>query len=96
MNHVRYLWDKAKLRLPIFGKIIVKGTIARFCRSFATASKSDVPIVQAFQLVSRVVGNAFYEEPILLAVMGVLVGILLLGIFMPLWSLGQATLHGGR
>ena len=32
-------------------------------------------------------------EPILLAVMGVMVGILLLGVFTPLWNLGQATLH---
>ena len=161
----RYRWDRAKLRLPIFGKIIVKSTIARFCLSFSTATTSGVPIVQAFQLVSRVVDNVFYEErilqmrqgvergeslsrvmhtsgifsplelqmiavgeetgeidsmveqialiyqedveyevsklsqaiePILLAVMGVLVGILLLGIFLPLWSLGQATMHPGR
>jgi MSHA biogenesis protein MshG len=32
-------------------------------------------------------------EPILLAVMGVLVGTLLLGVFLPLWSLGQTMLH---
>jgi MSHA biogenesis protein MshG len=32
-------------------------------------------------------------EPILLAVMGIMVGILLLGVFSPLWNLGQATLH---
>jgi len=32
-------------------------------------------------------------EPILLGVMGVMVGILLLGVFSPLWNLGQAMLH---
>jgi MSHA biogenesis protein MshG len=32
-------------------------------------------------------------EPILLAVMGIMVGVLLLGVFSPLWNLGQATLH---
>jgi len=32
-------------------------------------------------------------EPLLLGIMGVMVGILLLGVFMPLWNLGQATLH---
>ncbi|MDN3921685.1 type II secretion system F family protein [Roseateles violae] len=32
-------------------------------------------------------------EPLLLAVMGVLVGIVLLGVFLPLWDLGQAALH---
>ena len=34
-------------------------------------------------------------EPILLGIMGVMVGILLLGVFTPLWNLGQATLHPG-
>ena len=34
-------------------------------------------------------------EPILLGVMGVMVGVLLLGVFSPLWNLGQATLHPG-
>ena len=32
-------------------------------------------------------------EPILLGAMGVLVGILLLGVFTPLWNLGQTMLH---
>ena len=32
-------------------------------------------------------------EPILLAIMGIMVGVLLLGVFTPLWNLGQATLH---
>jgi MSHA biogenesis protein MshG len=32
-------------------------------------------------------------EPILLGIMGLLVGMLLLGVFSPLWDLGQATLH---
>ena len=32
-------------------------------------------------------------EPILLGVMGLLVGMLLLGVFSPLWNLGQAALH---
>lgn len=67
----RYKWDKFKLRLPILGNIIKKATLARFCRSFATASKSGVPLVQAFTLVSRVVDNAFFEERILLMRSGV-------------------------
>ncbi|MBK6636828.1 MAG: type II secretion system F family protein [Rhodocyclaceae bacterium] len=61
----RYQWDKLKLRIPIAGPIIKKATLARFCRSLSTASRSGVPLVQAFTLVSRVVNNAFYEERIL-------------------------------
>jgi MSHA biogenesis protein MshG len=62
----RYAWDKLKLKFPVVGGILNKATLARFCRSFATASKSGIPLVQAFTLVSRVVDNAFFEERILL------------------------------
>jgi len=61
----RYQWDKYKLKLPIAGGILQKATLARFCRSLSTASRSGVPLVQAFTLVSRVVDNAFYEQRIL-------------------------------
>jgi MSHA biogenesis protein MshG len=159
-----YLWDRTKTRLPVIGSIIKKACVARFCRNFAMASRSGVPLVPAVELAARVVGNAFYEqrilqmrrgvergesftrvatttgifssmelqmisvgeatseveemmeqiaqihsedvtyevsklsetvEPILLGVMGVMVGVLLLGVFTPLWNLGQATLHPG-
>lgn len=158
----RFLWDRQKLRLPIFGPIVNKGSIARFCSGFATAYRAGVPIVETLQLVGRVVDNAFYArriqlmrkglergesfarvarsagifsalemqmiavgeesgdiegmvgqiaamyeedvayevsrlsesiEPILLALMGGMVGVLLLGIFLPLWNLGEAMLH---
>ena len=155
----RYAWDKYKMRIPIIGRIVTKATVARFSRSFATALKANVPIVQAFTLVAKVVDNAFFEdrimqmrqsvqrgevlsrvmrtsgifsalelqlitvaertgevdqaveqiamlyseeveyevaklsetvEPLLLAMMGLLVGVLMLGIFLPMWDLGQA------
>lgn len=86
----RYTWDKLKLRIPIAGNILKKATLARFCRALATASKSGVPLVQAFTLVSRVVDNAFYEERILAMRAGIERGESMLrvsqaaGIFMPL------------
>ena len=155
----RYAWDRFKLRVPVIGDIMYKATVARFSRSFSTAMKANVPIVMAFQLVSRVVENAFFEarilqmrvgvergevlsrvmrtsgifspielqliavaertgdvdqaveqialmysddveyqvarlsqtvEPILLATLGVLVGMFVLGVFLPMWELGQA------
>ncbi|MES2150467.1 MAG: type II secretion system F family protein [Pseudomonadota bacterium] len=55
----RYAWDKHKLKFPIAGKIIMKGTMARFARSFALSSKSGVPIVQALTVVSQTVDNAY-------------------------------------
>ena len=158
----RYRWDKIKLRIPIAGKIILKGTLARFARSFALASKSGVPIIQSLNVVAQTVDNAYiasrieqmrdgiergesilrtaatanvftpvvlqmiavgeetgdldslmeeiaqmyerevdYElktlssqiEPILITGLGVLVLILALGVFLPIWDLGKVAMH---
>lgn len=55
----RYHWDKLKLRIPIVGKILLKGTLARFARSFALSVKSGVPIVQGLTVVAQTVDNAY-------------------------------------
>lgn len=60
----RYRWDKAKLRFPIVGKIVLKGSLARFARSFALASKSGVPILQALNVVAQTVDNAYIASRI--------------------------------
>ena len=155
-------WDRYKLRLPIAGKIIHKGTMARFARSFSLAMRSGVPIVQALTVVSQTSDNAYlssrieqmrdgvergesitrtataanvftpivlqmiavgeesgslddlmdeiaqmyerevdYElktlssqiEPILITFLGAMVLVLALGIFLPIWDLGEAALH---
>lgn len=58
----RYQWDRLKLRVPVVGELIHKATLARFTRSFALASRSGVPIVQALSIVGNVVDNAFMQE----------------------------------
>ena len=58
----RYNWDRLKLRFPVAGKILLKGTMARFARSFALSSSSGVPIVQALTVVSQTVDNAYLSS----------------------------------
>ncbi len=156
----RYDWDRIKLKIPIAGKIVLKATLARFARSFALASRSGVPVIQALSNVAQTVDNAFvadriermrdgvergesvlrtsiaagiftpvviqmiavgeeagslddmlqeiadmyqreveYElktlsqqiEPILIVFLGIMVLILALGIFLPMWDLGSAV-----
>jgi MSHA biogenesis protein MshG len=158
----RYRWDKLKLRFPIVGKILLKGALARFARSFALASKSGVPIVQGLNVVAQTVDNAYiasritqmrdgiergesilrtavtagvftpvvlqmvavgeetgeldslmdeiaemyerevdYElktlssqiEPILIVGLGIIVLVLALGVFLPIWDLGKVAMH---
>ena len=160
----RTWWDERKIRLPIVGDIIQKATLAKFARSFALASQSGIPVLQALAVVSQTVDNAFisakidnmreaiergeslsqsaaatgvftpvvlqmivvgeeageidslllevagmYEretgysikglatkiEPLILLLLGVLVLVLALGIFLPMWSLGQAAMGRG-
>lgn len=61
----RLKWDTLKLNLPIAGKIIHKGTMARFARSFALAGKSGVPIIQTLNLVAQTADNDFIAQKVL-------------------------------
>lgn len=61
----KYKWDRAKLRFPIVGSIITRALLSRFARSFAMASKSGVPLIQALTVVARAVDNDYVAEKIL-------------------------------
>jgi len=60
----KYLWDKFKMRLPIAGKIVQKATLARFARSFALASRSGVPVIQALTTVAQTVDNDYIADKV--------------------------------
>ncbi|MFM7102061.1 MAG: type II secretion system F family protein, partial [Verrucomicrobiota bacterium] len=53
----RYLWDKAKLYIPVLGPVISKVAIARFTRTLGTLVSSGVPILQALTIVRETAGN---------------------------------------
>lgn len=158
----RYKWHHFILKTPIAGKIVHKGTMARFARSFALATRNGVSITHALSLVSQTVDNDYigqkiddmrmgvergetilrnahasgvfnplvlqmiavgeesgalddlmqeiadmyqrdveYEiktlgaqiEPILIIFLGVMILLLALGIFLPVWDLGKVALH---
>jgi MSHA biogenesis protein MshG len=58
-------WDRFKMRIPIAGNIIFKGTMARFARSFALSTRSGLPILSALRLVSQTVENDYISAKIL-------------------------------
>lgn len=158
----RYFWDRAKLKTPIFGKVIQKLMLARFTRTFSLVLRTGVPLVNGIGLVAGTVGNEYFKqrlyqmrsevekgenlanaarhakvfsplllqmiqigeasgelenlineasryyeqeseydldrlgemiEPLLIGVMGLMVAVLALGIFMPMWSM--ANFAGG-
>ena len=54
----RLLWDRWKLSLPVAGKVVRKGALARACRALALALRSGVPVLPALTLAAEVVDNA--------------------------------------
>jgi type IV pilus assembly protein PilC len=55
---------KLVLYLPVFGKIVQKINLARFIRVFSSLIKSGMPIVEALEVSSHVVGNVYYQKAI--------------------------------
>jgi len=58
----RLLYDRSKLFLPLFGIIIKKSLLARFCRTFGTLLESAVPILDAIETSSRTLDNRVLES----------------------------------
>ncbi|NBS54489.1 type II secretion system F family protein [bacterium] len=49
--------DSYKLRLPLFGDLLTKTSVARFSRTLGTLVSSGVPILQALQITRDTAGN---------------------------------------
>ena len=58
----RYVIDKVKLKLPLFGMIISKSTISRFTRTLGTLITSGVPILEALSIVKEATGNTVFAS----------------------------------
>jgi type IV pilus assembly protein PilC len=54
--------DRLMLKLPIFGEIIRKATIARFARTLSTMFSAGVPLVEALDSVAGAAGNRVYFD----------------------------------
>jgi type IV pilus assembly protein PilC len=54
--------DRVLLRLPIFGDVIRKATIARWTRTLSTMFAAGVPLVEALDSVGGASGNNVYLE----------------------------------
>lgn len=54
--------DRLALRLPIFGEVIRKATLARWTRTLSTMFAAGVPLVEALDSVGGASGNHIYKE----------------------------------
>jgi type IV pilus assembly protein PilC len=58
----RRIWDRLKLRVPIFGTLVQKVAISRFARTFSVLSRTGVPVLQSLDIVSLTAGNAMVSD----------------------------------
>lgn len=54
--------DRLMLKMPIFGDIIRKATLARFARTLSTMFAAGVPLVEALDSVAGASGNRVYYD----------------------------------
>ena len=57
----RWRWTGSLLRVPIFGEVIRKATIARWTRTLSTMFAAGVPLVEALDSVGGASGNYVYQ-----------------------------------
>ncbi len=60
----RQLWDRWKLKLPIFGPLVHKICMTRFARTFAQLIRAGVPILEVMDIVGDTSGNYVVEAAI--------------------------------
>jgi len=60
----RYLWDRFKLNIPLFGALNRKIAVARFSRTLGTLLQSGVPLLAALEIAKNVVDSIVIADKI--------------------------------
>jgi len=61
----RHVIDSGVLKAPVFGNIMRKIAVARFCRTLSTLISSGVPILDGLEITAKTAGNAIVEDAIM-------------------------------
>jgi len=59
---MRNVFDRLLLKVPVFGEIVQKASIARWSRTLSTMFAAGVPLVEALGSVAGAAGNAVYMQ----------------------------------
>lgn len=59
------IWDRIKLKIPVFGDLLRHIYIVRFTRSMSTLIAGGVDVPQSLAIVADIVGNEYYRQLIL-------------------------------
>jgi len=50
------------LRTPIISRIVKKINLARFCRTVSSLLKTDISLIETFEITSKILGNQLYKD----------------------------------
>jgi len=59
---VQMFMDRLLLKLPIFGQLVEKATVARWTRTLSTMFAAGVPLVESLDSVGGAAGNSVYQK----------------------------------
>ncbi len=57
-------WDKAKLKMPVFGDVLRKAAVSRFTITFAVLLRSSITALESLRITKKIVGNRAIQEVI--------------------------------
>lgn len=60
----KYVWDLVKLRMPVSGTVVRKAIIARFSSTMKSLLESGVQIIDALEIIKRIVDNVHITKVI--------------------------------
>jgi len=60
----RSVWDRARLKFPLVGKLIHKISMSRFARTFSALLRSGVPILETLRIVGATASNVVVEKAV--------------------------------
>ena len=63
-HRVRLAWERAKFRMPVVGKLLLKFSVAEFARTLSTLLQGGIPMVSALETAKESVTNPLMAQAI--------------------------------
>jgi general secretion pathway protein F len=61
----RTAWDRFRLRIPGYGRIVRHSYYAQFSRTLGTLSENGIPLLRSLDLVGEIAGNRYIEKKLM-------------------------------
>ncbi|BCX13858.1 MAG: type II secretion system protein F [Candidatus Dojkabacteria bacterium] len=63
--------DRFKLKIPVFGKLIIKAELTQFTRVLSMLLQSGIPIIESIKITAEALGNEAFKQTVKASVDGV-------------------------